>query len=276
ERLFGYTAEEIIGQSISRLIPPERQEDFERILKSIRRGERVTHFETERIRKDGSRVHVSLTVSPIKNANGEVVGASKIARNVTDRKRAEAEREELLRIAEHARADAETANRGKDALLAILGHELRNPLSAIRNALVTAQLDPSRRNRAHQLACRQADHLARIVDDLLDVARVAPGKVKLRRPKVGFSSVVERALETARPLIEERAHELTVSLPTSEVKIEADPVRLEQVVVNVLSNAARYTERGGRIDVAAQAENDEVVLRVRDSGVGIRPDMLGR
>jgi PAS domain S-box-containing protein len=276
ERLFGYTAEEMIGQPIARLIPPERQDDFERILKTIRRGERVTHFETERIRKDGSRVHVSLTVSPIKNANGEIVGASKIARNVSDRKRAEVEREELLRIAERARADAETASRGKDEFLAMLGHELRNPLSAIRNALVTAQLDPSRRNRAHQLACRQADQLARLVDDLLDVARFTQGKLSLRKQQVVFASVIEQALDTARPLIEERAHKLTVSLPASDVKVEVDPMRLEQVIVNVISNAAKYTEPGGRIDIAAEAENGEVVLRVRDSGVGIRPDMLGR
>ncbi len=276
ERLFGYTAEEMIGQPISRLIPPERQEDFERILGSIRRGERLTHFETERIRKDGSRVHVSLTVSPIKNANGEIVGASKIARDVSERKRIEVEREELLRIAERARADAEAASRGKDEFLAMLGHELRNPLSAIRNALVAAQLDPTRRNRAHQLACRQADQLARLVDDLLDVARFTQGKLTLHKQKVAFTSVIEQALETARSFIEERAHELTVSLPASEVRIEADPTRLEQVVVNILSNAARYTEPGGRIDVAAETSDGEVVLRVRDSGVGIRPDMLGR
>jgi two-component system, chemotaxis family, CheB/CheR fusion protein len=276
ERLFGYTAEEMIGQPISRLIPPERQEDFERILTSIRRGERVTHFETQRVRKDGSRVEVSLTVSPIKDANGQIVGASKIARDVTDQKRAEAERDQLLQIAQRARADAEAANRGKDEFLAMLGHELRNPLSAIRNALVTARLDPSRRDRAHQIACRQADQLALLVDDMLDVARFTQGKLTLRKQKVVFASVIERALETARPLIEERAHKFTVALPVSEVTIEADPMRLEQVFANVISNAVKYTEPGGRIDITAEAANGEVVVRVRDSGVGIRPEMLGR
>jgi signal transduction histidine kinase len=173
----------MIGQPIRRLIPPERQEDFERILGSIRRGERVTHFETERICKDGSRVQVSLTVSPIKDANGQIVGASKIARNITDRKRAEAERDKLLQIAQRARADAEAASREKDEFQAILGHELRNPLSAIRNALVTARLDPSRRDRALQIACRQADQLALLVDDLLDVARFMQGKLNLRKER---------------------------------------------------------------------------------------------
>jgi two-component system, chemotaxis family, CheB/CheR fusion protein len=276
ERLFGYTAEEMIGQPIGRLIPPNRRDDFERILESIRRGERVTHFETERIRKDGSRVPVSLTVSPIKDANGQIVGASKIARNITDRKRAEAERDKLLQIAQRARADAEAASREKDEFQAILGHELRNPLSAIRNALVTARLDPSRRDRALQIACRQADQLALLVDDLLDVARFTQGKLSLCKQKVAFASVIEQALETARPLIEERAHKITVSLPVSEVTIEADPMRLEQVFVNIISNAVKYTEPGGRIDIAAEAANGEVVVRVRDSGVGIRPDMLGR
>jgi PAS domain S-box-containing protein len=274
ERLFGYTAEEMIGQPITRLIPPERQEDFELILKSIRRGERLTHFETERVRKDGSRVQVSLTVSPIKDSNGQIVGASKIARDVTDRKRAEAERDKLLQIAQRARADAEAATREKDEFQAMLAHELRNPLSAIRNALLTAQIDPSRRDRALQIACRQADQLALMVDDLLDVARYAQGKLSLRKQKVAFGSVIEQALETARTLIEERAHQITVSRPVSDVTIDADPMRLEQVFVNIISNAAKYTQPGGRIDIAAGAVHRELVVRVRDSGVGIRPDML--
>jgi PAS domain S-box-containing protein len=276
ERIFGYKAEEMIGQPIAHLIPPERQGDFGRILGSIRRGERVSHFETERVRKDGSRVHVSLTVSPVRDPTGRIIGASKIARDVTDRKRAEAEREELFRTVERSRAEVEAANRAKDEFLAMLGHELRNPLSAIRNALVAAQLDPSRRDRAHQLMSRQADQLARLIDDLLDVARIEQGKLILRKRRVDFASIVEQALETTRPMIEERTHKVTVSLPQSEVRIEADPARLEQVFINVISNAAKYTEPGGRIDVTAEVENGEIVLRVRDSGIGISPHMLGR
>ena len=154
--------------------------------------------------------------------------------------------DELLVAAERARADAETASRAKDEFLAMLGHELRNPLSAVRNALVAARLDPANRERAVEIACRQSDQLARLVDDLLDVARITQGKIALRTQRARFAGIVERAVETARPLIEERAHHLTLSLPGVDVLVDGDCARLEQVVVNLLHNAARYTPPGGQ------------------------------
>jgi signal transduction histidine kinase/ActR/RegA family two-component response regulator len=184
--------------------------------------------------------------------------------------------DELLVVAERARADAETAKRARDEFLGMLGHELRNPLSAMRNALVTARLDPARRERAVDIASRQSEQLARLVDDLLDVARITQGKITLRTQKACFASIVERAVETARPLIEERAHHLTLSLPGNDVLVDGDCARLEQVIVNLLHNAAKYTPPGGTIDVAARCEADEIVLRVRDDGVGISPDLRPR
>jgi two-component system CheB/CheR fusion protein len=186
--------------------------------------------------------------------------------------------EELLVFAEHARSNAETANRDKDKdeFLAMLGHELRNPLSAVRNALVTARLDPARRERAVDIACRQSDQLARLIDDLLDVARITQGKITLRTQKVCFATIVERAVETARSLIEARTHRLILSLPGNDVLVEGDCARLEQVVVNLLDNAAKYTPPGGTIDVSAQCAAGEIVLRVRDDGMGIAPDLLPR
>ena len=195
---------------------------------------------------------------------------------VAQRKQAETalqrKREELNENLEQL---AET-DRRKDEFLAMLGHELRNPLSAVRNAIVTARLDPPRRERALDIARRQADQLARLVDDLLDVARITQGRITLRKRPISFAGVVERAVETTRQLVEERAHALALVLPAEDLWVEVDPTRLEQVVVNLISNAAKYTEPGGRIEVAAERRGDEVVLRVRDNGIGIAPEMLPR
>jgi PAS domain S-box-containing protein len=276
EHVFGYTADEMIGQSISRLMPPERPDDFLLILGAIRRGERVEHFETERVRKDGRRIQVSLTVSPIVDSAGRIIGASKIARDVTERRRADAEREELLGIAQRARAEAETANRAKDEFLAMLGHELRNPLSALRNAVVSARLDDNRRDRALVIAQRQTDQLARLVDDLLDVARITERRIVLRKERVYLADVVDRAVEASRSLIEKKRHTLTVGLPPDPLPVDGDPVRLEQIVANLLNNAGKYTESGGRIELTLELQGSEAVLRMRDNGIGIAPPMLTR
>ena len=276
ERIFGYAAAEMIGTPISRLIPPERRHEFKAILERIRRGERVEHFETERVRKDGHRIYVALTVSPIRDASGTIIGASKVARDVTERKRAEAEREELLRVAEHARAEAEAANRAKDEFLAMLGHELRNPLAAMRNAVVSARLDDARRHRALEIALRQTDTLAQLVDDLLDVSRITQGRIILRREIVDLADVVEAAVEATRDLVADRGHALSVSRPADRIAVEGDPVRLEQVLVNLVTNAAKYTRPGGHIAIALERDHDAAVLRVRDDGTGIAPEMLTR
>jgi two-component system CheB/CheR fusion protein len=175
-----------------------------------------------------------------------------------------------------ARGDAEGANRAKDVFLAMLGHELRNPLSAVRNAVVTARLDPTRRDRALDIACRGADQLGRLVDDLLDVARITQGRIRLRTQRLSLATLVERAVEATRPLIEERAHMISLSLPGVEIQVDGDATRLEQLIGNLLANAAKYTDPGGRVTVTVTREGDEAVLRVRDNGIGIAPDMLPR
>lgn len=255
ERVFGYTAEEMIGSPISRLVPAERQGELPNILDAVRRGNSIDHFETERVRKDGRRIHVSLTVSPIKDPDGRVIGASKIARDVTERKRADA---------------------AKDEFLAMLGHELRNPLAAIQSAIAAAHLDGSRRERGLDIARRQALQLRRIVDDLLDIARVTQGKIVLRKERVFLAVLVERAIDGARARIDERGHTLSVSVPPdiSDLTVDADAGRIEQVLVNLLTNAAKYTLPGGRIEVVAERAPREIVLRVRDNGIGISAEML--
>jgi PAS domain S-box-containing protein len=276
ERIFGWKAEEMIGSSILRIIPPERRDESQRILSTIRNGERVSHFETERVRKDGVRIHISVTVSPIRDGSGRIVGASKIARDVTERRRLETEREALLALAQRACADAQAANSIKDEFLATLSHELRNPLSAVRSAVVSARLEPRERERALDLACRQVDQLSRLVDDLLDLSRIHQGRVRLNKREVGVDEILARAAETTRFVIEERGHRLRVTPPPAGVRVEGDPVRLEQIVVNLLTNAAKYTPPGGRIEVVGERVGDEAVIRVRDNGEGIAPAELAR
>lgn len=439
ERQYGYTAQEIIGKPLALLAPPDHRDEMPELMERIKRGERVEHFETVRLCKDGRRVHVSLTISPIKNASGRIVGASKIARDITATKRHEAAlrflagaskllgelldvpstlhkvaaiavphfadwcavdtldahgslrrvavthadpakmelaRElqhrhppdpaapqgvwnvirtgkseitseitdemlaatikdaELLRILrdlglrsymcvpltvrdkvlgtitfvtaesgrrydaqdlavaedlahraavaiENARLyhEVREADRRKDEFLAMLAHELRNPLAPLRNSvqiLKMPRVDPATAEHAREMMERQIHHLVRLVDDLLDVSRVMRGKIELRTEKIELATVVARAVEAAQSLIESQQHELTVNLPTESLLLDADPVRLAQVIGNLLTNAAKYTEPNGRIWLAAQREGDQVVLRLRDTGIGISPGLLPR
>jgi PAS domain S-box-containing protein len=169
------------------------------------------------------------------------------------------------------------ADRRKDEFLATLAHELRNPLAPIRNSLQILKmprLDAATVERSRDMMERQVHQLVRLVDDLLDVSRVMRGKIELRKERVELSTVVARAVETAQPLIEAQGHELTVNLPSESLALNADPIRLAQVVGNLLTNAAKYTEANGRIRLTARREGNEAVLRVRDTGIGISPDML--
>jgi len=171
------------------------------------------------------------------------------------------------------------ADRRKDEFLAMLAHELRNPLAPIRNALhimKQAGADAAVLARVREMMERQVQHMTRMVDDLLDVSRITRGKIELRKEIVGLASVVKRTVEATRPLIEDRQQTLTMDLPPDLVRLEADPTRLEQVLANLLNNAAKYTDHGGRIGLSARQEGGELVLRVRDTGVGIAPDMLAR
>ena len=179
--------------------------------------------------------------------------------------------------AEDAARSLEASNRAKDEFLAMLAHELRNPLAAVRNAVAAASLDDARRPRALEIAQRQADQLGRMIDDLLDVARITQGRIALRKELVRLADVVERAIESMRPFIQARGLALVVTHPCGPVRVEADPARLEQVFVNLLSNAAKYTDAGGRIDVVAERAGDgEVAVRIRDTGMGIAPEMMPR
>lgn len=210
-----------------------------------------------------------------RTASGEVELVLGVARDVSGQVEAAQEREELLAREQQARLQAETASRAKDEFLAMLGHELRNPLSPMMTALELMRLrggDAFGRERT--IIERQVQHLVRLVDDLLDISRITRGKVELKRRALELGEVVNTAIEMASPLLEARRHKLEVDVPRRGLAIEGDPDRLAQVVANLLTNAAKYTEPGGVVSLRVAREGTEVVVRVRDSGMGIQPELL--
>src|SRR6185436_1464820 len=277
ERLFGWTSEEAVGKHITLIIPASRRSEEDEVLARIRRGERVDHFETVRKRKDGSLVDVSITVSPIRDGSGRIVGASKIGRDITDRRRIEQEREEFLARERRARADAERANRAKDDFLATLSHELRTPLNAIlgwAHVLATARRDPDMIDRAVETITRNAKQQSRLIEDLLDVSAILGGKLRLDIRPVDLGVMLTAALENIRPAADAKRIQLGTSFALPVGPMRGDPERLQQVFWNLLSNAVKFTPAGGRVDVALEFAGDRAVIRVSDTGIGIRPDML--
>lgn len=187
------------------------------------------------------------------------------------------ERKRLQDAATSARAEAERANRVKDEFLAMLGHELRNPLAPIVTGLSLMRESEGREfEQQRAIVERQVQHVVRLVDDLLDVSRIAQGKMELQRAEVDLAEVVDDGLEISRPLLEGRQHSLAVALPRGELLVFGDRFRLAQVVSNLLTNAAKYSDPGGKITITGRRENEQVELRVRDEGVGMTPDLLGR
>jgi CheY-like chemotaxis protein len=172
--------------------------------------------------------------------------------------------------------DLESTERGTNEFLAMLGHELRNPLAPIRNALDVLRSDADEPTKEWSRAVieRQIAQLTRLVDDLLDISRVTSGTISLRKDQVELAAVTERAVESSRPLVEARRHQLEVDLPEEPLWVEGDLVRLSQVVLNLLNNSAKFTPEGGRIDLSVREENGDVLIRVRDTGIGISRDLL--
>ncbi len=279
ERLFGYTAEEAVGQPITLIIPPERVREEQEILEKLRCGERIEHFETVRVAKSGRRIDVALTISPICNANGLIVGASKIARDISEQKASEQAQQRIIGELRRAEEALREADRRKDEFLAVLAHELRNPLAPIRYAVAMARKagrPETERLRAQAIIERQVEHMGRLLDDLLDVSRITRGTLMLRRSTVDLAAVVAAAQESARPLVEARSHTLVVHLPAKPLRLVADPMRLAQVLANLLVNAAKYTDPGGRIELEARRRGGELIIAVRDNGMGISAEMMPR
>ncbi len=274
EAVFGYTSAEMVGNSIMRLIPADRQQEELDIIGRIRRGEPVRHFETVRVRKDGSLIDVSVTVSPIRGASGVIVGASKVARNITSRKKAEAEIKrlnlELERRVSERTAELESANRELEAFSYSVSHDLRAPLRAV-DGFSQAVLDdyasllPPQGQRYLRTVRSSAQHMGALIDDLLQIARLS--RHGLRKKSISTDELVREILDEQAAVAKERNVQIEIGpLPPSM----GDPVLLRQVWGNLLSNALKYTrlQTAPRVDIGFVDTDGVVAYFVRDNGTG--------
>ena len=274
EKLFGYSRVEVIGRNVKLLMPEPYHSEHDGYLANYRETGQAKIIGIGREvlgrRKDGSTFPMDLAVSEFRVGTRRFFTG--IVRDITDRKRLEQELQR--RLHELAEADRE-----KNEFLAMLGHELRNPLAPMRNALHLMKMPGAnieRVGQARDVLERQLEYLARMVDDLLDVSRMIRGQIELRREAVDVAVAITRAIETAQPAIDAKNHELSVAVPDRPIWVEGDRIRLAQVIANLLTNAAKYTDEAGRISVCAAREGEEVVLSVRDTGAGITPELQAR
>ena len=271
ERIFGYSAEEMVGQSIAKLFPPDRLDEEAQILARLQQGERVDHFETQRRGKDGKPIDVSLTISPIRNADGVIVGASKIARDVTEQKKAHRKLAEALEA-------LKSADRMKGEFLATLSHELRTPLNAILGWVQILREEGSVENFIHAIPIieRNVRIQSQLIEDLLDMSRIEMGKISLDIRQVDLPTVVGAAIETVRPTAKAKDIRLTSSFASMTGIVMGDKDRLQQIVWNLLTNAIKFTPKEGRVHVMIKRVNSHVEICVTDSGRGISEEFLGQ
>ena len=273
-RIFGYTPGEAIGLSVTVLIPPERRTEEDRILETLRQGKPIEHFETVRVRKDGSRIDVSMAVSPVKDKHGRIVAASNITRDITLQKQAEQE-------LERAHQQTLAASRAKDDFLAALSHELRTPLNPVLLLASEAAQDP-----ALSLALREKfDSIsknvsleARLIDDLLDLTRITRGKMELQTLPLDVHAVLQNALAVVRPELDQKQITLKLDLAAPQHTACGDEIRLQQVFWNVLKNAVKFTPERGQIIVTTRRvpDRDEISVQVTDTGIGMTTEEISR
>ena len=277
ERLFGYTAEEMIGKPIATLIPADHSNEEPEILSRIRRGERIEHYETKRVRKDGRIIDVALAVSPIRDSLRRIIGASKIARDITEQKRAAAREREALSQARQAIRHAEEASRAKDEFIATVSHELRTPMTSIlgwTRMLINGQLPAESQQKALQTIDRNARAQAQLIEDLLDISRIVSGKLRVEIKSIDIGAVISAAVEAVRPAAEAKRIRIQTVVSSGAGPILGDADRLQQVVWNLLSNAIRFTPPEGFVQINLQRVESQIELRVSDNGIGIKPEFL--
>ena len=271
ERIFGYSAEEMIGESIAKLFPADRLDEETLILARLEKGERVDHFETKRQHKDGTLIDVSLTISPIRNAEGVIVGASKIARDVT------AQKEAQRKLAD-AHRELKRADRLKTEFLATLSHELRTPLNAILGWVQILRDGASPDDLAQGLPIieRNVRAQTQLIEDLLDMSRIESGKVRLDLQRLDLATVVAAGMETVTPATLAKEIRLTHAFSNVSGIVMGDKDRLQQIVWNLLTNAVKFTPRHGHVHVVIKRVNSHVEIEVIDNGEGIEPEFLGQ
>jgi PAS domain S-box-containing protein len=268
-KMLGYSRSELEEGRLrwTDMTPPEFAELDRNALHDLRDRGICAAFEKEYLRKDGTRLPILIGAAVL--GDGAEDGVAFVA-DMTERKRLE---EDLQRNA----AQLLDADRRKNEFLATLAHELRNPLAPIRNAVQLLRMkapDIPELQWARDVIDRQIQHMTRLIDDLMDVSRISRGKIDLKRERVALATVIRGAVETSRPLIEQSGHKLTVSLPPEAIYLDADLIRLAQAFANLLNNAAKYTERGGTIDLTARLQSGDVIVSVKDSGIGIPREEL--
>jgi len=265
ERLFGYTEAEARGKSIKIIVPSPLLAEEDEILNKIRSGERIHHFETTRCDKWGKEIDISLTISPLKNRRGQIIGASKIARDISERKRLEKTLREM--------------NERKDEFLAVLSHELRNPLSAIHSGfelLHRTNYDAATLRKTLEMIERQTQHIHRLAEDIMDITRINQGKIRLQKEPMTVQSAICLALESCGEALKAKHHQLVLNLPEESILILGDITRIAQIVINIFSNAIKYTPDDGKITISAGKTATEAFIKVQDTGIGIPPEMLDK
>ena len=282
ERIFGYRAAEVLGKPVSILMPPECATETERVMERVRSGESVEHFETVRLAKDGRRVEVSLSVSPIRDAQGRIVGAAKLARDITDRKRAESEQRRAEGL-ERERSSLKDAVNAMEQVLGVVGHELRTPLAGLRAMSEYLLTDAAKQTdefgqfitSIHNEVVRMSD----TVNDLLEAARLNSGRVRWNWSTVPLEEVCRDALEAVRPLVDESRVRLELDVSPPHARMTGDAEAVRRLVLNLLNNARKHTEEG---EIRVSVERFErggrgfVRVTVRDTGTGIPPEIAAR
>lgn len=280
ERLLGYGEQEVLGRTADLIFTPEdRQAGVPEQEAATALAEGRAMDDRWHMRKDGSRFWASGASMLMRNASGEAIGFVKILRDQTTARDAQqalehSQREltQALATNERQRSELESADAAKDRFMAVLSHELRNPLASIGSAgelINQTAVSEADRARAGEVVQRQAASMRALLDDLLDVSRLRLGRLEFHRRPVGITQVIRSALESTAALVAASGHELTVALPANELEVDGDPLRLAQVVGNLLTNAVKYTPRGGHIEVSAQLAEGEVVVAVQDDGIGM-------
>ncbi len=267
ERMFGYKGVEVIGRHISLLIPREKLSEEDMIIGRIKNGLRVQHFQTTRVTKSGSAIPISLTVSPIKDRDGKIIGASKIARDITDLVRSQQELQMLYE-------KIQQLNLKKDEFIGVAGHELRTPITTIKGylQLLESQEPEGTARQFAEKALRQVNKLNRLVNDLLDVSKITAGKLEYHRISCFLLPLIRDSLDTVRQIY--TSHRLEAELPQEDLIITADGSKIEQVLINFLTNAVKYSPGADQVVLSVKKEANRVVVSIRDWGIGMAAEHL--
>lgn len=281
ERMFGYTAEEAIGKHISMIIPPERLKEEEYIISQIAGGNKVDHFETVRMAKNGKLIPLSITVSPIIDSKGRIIGASKIARDITQQKKAQ---QELLEYTARLEAmssentrlyqEVKELNEKKDEFIGLASHELKTPITSIMGYLqILTRFNKDKDvNKFVSKTLRQVKKLAGLVSDLLDVSKIEAGKLQLVKEKFDIRPIIDDGIELIQHT--NSTHHIFLHTEITSAIICGDPQRIEQVIINLLTNAIKYSPSQKKIDVFLTADSRQVKIGVKDEGIGVPADKL--